>query len=91
MAATTTVNVIANPTLMVVANTTVCAGTSATITASGASTYTWSPAVNINTSSGSVVVASPASTESYTVTGTLTVSYTHLDVYKRQRKSRAAC
>lgn len=69
--ATTTVNVIANPTLNIVANTTLCAGTSANLTVSGASTYTWSPATGLSTSTGSVVTASPAATQVYTITGTL--------------------
>ena len=70
-AATTTVNVIANPTLAVVANTTLCAGTSANLTVSGASTYTWSPATGLSATTGSVVTASPAATQVYTINGTL--------------------
>jgi hypothetical protein len=45
---------------------TICAGSSVTINATGASTYAWMPG-NL---SGSSVVVSPASTTTYTVTGT---------------------
>ena len=56
------------------ANATICAGQSATLTATGATTYSWSTG-----STASSIVVSPSSTTSYTA-----VSYTHLDVYKRQ-------
>jgi gliding motility-associated-like protein len=50
---------------------TICAGqTSSTLTAGGANTYTWSPATGLSSANGSPVVANPASTSSYTVTGT---------------------
>jgi hypothetical protein len=48
----------------------ICAGQGATLTASGASTYTWSPSAGLNTTTGSVVTASPAASTTYTVTGT---------------------
>ncbi len=47
----------------------VCSGTSITLTASGANTYSWSPATGLNTTTGASVVATPASTITYTVTG----------------------
>ncbi len=46
-------------------NQTICIGLSATLTASGASTYVWSDASTANT-----LTNSPATTQSYTVTGT---------------------
>lgn len=41
-----------------------------TLTASGANTYAWTPSSGLNTTSGAVVIASPAVTTTYTVTGT---------------------
>src|SRR5258706_120010 len=51
----------------------ICIGQqSALITASGTSTsYTWSPSTGLSNTTGSSVTASPASTTTYTVTGTL--------------------
>ncbi|OYU80687.1 MAG: hypothetical protein CFE23_08165 [Flavobacterium sp. BFFFF1] len=49
---------------------TICPGNSVSLTANGATSYTWSPATGLNTTSGATVVASPASTTTYTVTGT---------------------
>lgn len=48
-----------------------CAGESATISVTGATTYSWSPSGGLNTSSGANVTATPSSTTTYTVTGTL--------------------
>jgi len=49
----------------------ICAGqTTATLTATGANTYAWAPTTGLSAASGATVVASPASTSSYTVTGT---------------------
>lgn len=63
------------PPILITPNTTeICAGASVTLAASSASTpayaYTWSPATGLNTTTGSTVVATPASTTVYTVTGT---------------------
>jgi gliding motility-associated-like protein len=64
-----TVSVIAIPVLTVSPQSnTICAGTSTTLTANGSTTYTWSPATGLNTTSGGVVIASPASSTVYTVT-----------------------
>jgi hypothetical protein len=52
------------------ATATICTGNSITLTASGASTYAWSPGTGLSATSGSSVVASPASTFTYTITGT---------------------
>lgn len=49
---------------------TICAGQSATLTASGLGNYTWSPSTGLNTTTGPVVIASPSSTTTYTVSGT---------------------
>lgn len=68
--ATDTINVtvVSNPTITV-NSATICAGASATLTASGASTYTWSPGTGLSATSGSVVVASPGASTTYTVSG----------------------
>ncbi|MGQ0829471.1 MAG: lamin tail domain-containing protein, partial [Bacteroidota bacterium] len=47
-----------------------CTGGSANLTASGANTYLWSPGTNLNTTTGSSVIASPTVTTTYTITGT---------------------
>ncbi|GAA4466461.1 hypothetical protein GCM10023093_20650 [Nemorincola caseinilytica] len=49
-----------------------CSGTysSVTMTASGATSYTWAPGTGLSGVTGATVVASPASTTAYTVTGT---------------------
>ena len=57
------------PTIIVTSGN-VCAGNSATLTASGANTYNWSPATGLNVTTGTLVIANPATTSSYTVTGT---------------------
>jgi C1A family cysteine protease/PKD repeat protein len=46
-------------------------GKSLTITAYGADTYVWTPATGLNTTSGPIVIASPADTIKYTVSGTM--------------------
>jgi hypothetical protein len=48
----------------------ICNGGSATLIAGGADTYSWSPGIGLNTTTGSIVIASPSITTSYTVTGT---------------------
>jgi hypothetical protein len=49
---------------------TICVGASTTLTASGANTYSWSPATGLSSSTGSSVIATPATTTTYTVIGT---------------------
>ncbi|MGC4101556.1 PKD-like domain-containing protein [Ferruginibacter sp.] len=50
---------------------TICNNTTGTsITASGAATYSWSPATGLNSTTTATVIANPASTTTYTVTGT---------------------
>ena len=65
---TVSVTVVSNPTITV-NSATLCAGVSATLTANGAANYTWTPATGLSTTTGSVVVANPASTSVYTITG----------------------
>lgn len=65
-----TVNVYAQPNVTVTPNTAVCAGSQAPLVASGAATYTWAPATDLSISTGATTVATPASTITYTVTGT---------------------
>lgn len=52
------------------ASATVCSGTSQSFTASGANSYTWSPATDLNTTSGAQVTCTPTATRTYTITGT---------------------
>ncbi|WP_187270213.1 gliding motility-associated C-terminal domain-containing protein [Pontibacter qinzhouensis] len=48
----------------------ICLGqATATLTASGATTYTWQPTTGLNATTGAEVMASPAVTTTYTVTG----------------------
>jgi len=61
------------PTVAVTPNTALyCSpsGTPIALTASGANTYTWSPSAGLDDTTGSVVNASPATTSTYTVSGT---------------------
>ncbi|HRH67629.1 MAG TPA: hypothetical protein PLU53_15125, partial [Bacteroidia bacterium] len=48
----------------------ICGTGSVTLSASGATIYSWSPAGGLSATSGASVQASPASTTTYTVTGT---------------------
>lgn len=66
-----TVNVVSNPAITITGNTAICAGNNTTLTAQGVNTYSWSPATGLNTASGSVVIANPASTTTYTVSGSV--------------------
>ncbi|GAA4341259.1 T9SS type A sorting domain-containing protein [Flaviaesturariibacter amylovorans] len=59
------------PLVGVFANTpALCSGNSTQVFASGASTYSWSPATGLNATTGPSVTATPATTTTYTVTGT---------------------
>jgi hypothetical protein len=65
-----TVTVLPTPTISVTATSyTICRGSTTTLTATGATTYTWLPAGSLNTNNGSVVIASPNSSTTYTVRG----------------------
>lgn len=48
---------------------TICQGAATNLVANGGLSYTWSPSTGLNTTVGSVVSASPSSTQTYTVTG----------------------
>lgn len=69
---TASTTVVVNPTPTITANSaTICLGQqTATLTANGADTYTWSPSTSLSASTGSVVSATPGSSQSYTVIGT---------------------
>jgi PKD repeat protein len=47
----------------------ICAGAVVPITATGADTYTWAPNYQLSSTSGDMVMASPLTTTTYTVTG----------------------
>lgn len=64
------VSVNALPTVNAGANTSICPGVPTTLGASGASTYTWSPAIGLTGVNTASPAANPASTQTYTVTGT---------------------
>lgn len=60
-----------SPALTITVNSaTLCAGNSATLTANGANTYSWSPSTGLSATTGSLVVANPTVTTTYTVIGT---------------------
>lgn len=48
---------------------TICAGNSSPLVVSGAQSFTWSPLAGLNTTNGNSVIASPLSTQTYTVNG----------------------
>jgi len=67
-----TVNIVNNLNLTVSAVTpSFCAGNNTNITANGATSYSWYPGTNLSTTSGATVNASPNSTTTYNVIGTL--------------------
>jgi gliding motility-associated-like protein len=52
------------------ASSVICNGASVALTASGANTYSWTPATGLSATTGATVTAGPASTATFTVTGT---------------------
>ncbi len=67
---TSTVSVNALP-VLIVNSPTICIGQqSATLIVNGANTYTWTPNLNLSSTTGSLVVATPSVTNNYTVSGT---------------------
>lgn len=69
--ATVTVTVNNLPTIAVSpAAPAICEGATASLTASGATSYSWSPATDLDATTGATVNATPASDATYTVTGT---------------------
>lgn len=69
---TGTCDVTVNPLPTVTVNSsTICVGQqTATLTANGANTYSWSPATGLSATTGASVNANPATSTTYTVTGT---------------------
>jgi gliding motility-associated-like protein len=71
---TASVNVVTSPLTPISLNSgTICQTFSANLNASGASSYTWGPAIGLNTTNGPNVVASPPSTQIYSVSFTNTL------------------
>ena len=66
--ATVTVNAL--PAISAGPETSVCIGSGTPLSAIGGSTYNWLPTGSLSTSTGSSVIASPATLTTYTVTGT---------------------
>lgn len=64
------VSVNALPTVNAGTNTSICPGIPTTLGASGASTYAWSPSTGLTGANTAAPAANPASTQTYTVTGT---------------------
>lgn len=68
---TVTVTVVNPPVVSVTpSSATVCTGGTTSLTASGAASYSWSPASGLNVTTGANVIATPAGTTTYTITGT---------------------
>ena len=65
---TSVVTVNTSPTISV-NSATICSGSSVNLLATGADSYTWSPAIGLNTTTGSVVTASVNQNTTYTVSG----------------------
>ncbi len=57
------------PGLIAPPDTSVCTGGSVTLVASGANTYTWAPPTGLSATNTASVIATPATTTTYTVTG----------------------
>ncbi len=67
------VNVLSTPLVSVTPDQQICFGDTAHITASGANTYSWTPVDgSLNSTTGNTVIAKPAATTKYTVTGRTT-------------------
>jgi hypothetical protein len=64
------VSVNALPNVVAGANASVCPGLSTILGVTGASTYTWTPSTGLTGANTSAPTANPASTQTYTVTGT---------------------
>ncbi|MDF2448156.1 MAG: hypothetical protein K0R26_660 [Bacteroidota bacterium] len=66
----TSITVVTTPTLSVNSSSTIiCPASSATLTATGATNYSWSPSTGLSSNTGSVVISSPATTQTYTIVG----------------------
>jgi hypothetical protein len=62
------------PTVRASASTAICLGTSTTLSASGANVYAWEPSIGLSAVTGSSITATPVTTTTYTVKGTLFLS-----------------
>ena len=60
---------VTNNPIITCANTTICSSATANLSANGGVTYTWSPATNLNTTTGSNVNSTPTASIIYTVSG----------------------
>ncbi len=69
--AVVTITVITTPTLSISSNTIMCSGASVPLSVSGATAYAWSPAAGLNSITAASVIASPGSTSTYSVTGSI--------------------
>jgi gliding motility-associated-like protein len=69
-AITLTLTVVNSPTVTVT-SASMCASSPVNLTASGAAAYSWSPATGLSSTTGMMVVADPAATTIYTVTGSI--------------------
>ena len=67
---TISITVQAIPTLIINDISSICTGNSTSITANGANTYAWSSSNGLNKTTGSMVIAHPIFTTTYTITGT---------------------
>lgn len=67
---TFTLHVIPLPVLNSSQNVNICEGSGTNLHCTGADQYVWSPSIGLDTTSGSVVFASPSTSQIYTVTGT---------------------
>ena len=65
-----TISVNPLPNLNIIGSNTICEGDTASLIVNGASSYIWSPANGLNTTNGSLVLATPSMSQSYIVTGT---------------------
>lgn len=71
--AISTLSVVTTSTISVTGNTLLCSGQASTLIANGSAMYVWTPAATLSSSSGSVVVASPTITTTYSAAGTSTL------------------
>jgi gliding motility-associated-like protein len=93
--------IIVNPNPVATANqTTICSGNSSTLTASGANTYSWLPNTGLSVTNGSITVASPTLSTTYTVTGfigscsnttTVSIAVINTPVYTVTANSSSIC
>ena len=63
------ISVDALPTILASPDTSICPGNTVALHVTGADTYSWSPSIGLNSTSGSSVLASPASTTTYWIIG----------------------